>query len=636
MPISIPTPVRRADKSSENQEVLRSVKARTPNRVTTNTPDQGDVDSSCSAVSVELAQKWLAWQCRMVTGIVRGALFLPENTKRLGVAVSYWPEEGERESLLVDAAAQALADNRSVVRSQQRYGPQKQRACELIACPLMVENKPVAVVAVMISPRSLAQQHAVLQLLQWGGLWMETLVQERSIAQREVGTFALTAMTAILRHSSAHTAAIETVNQLANQFGCERVSIGFRQGLPIRLKALSHITNFDPRTQLVRRIEAAMEEAVDQDITVTLPAVPTAGSVVSRAHADLANQQQSVAVCTIPLRGQSKVIGAITLEREANDPFDKATVAVCQSLAAAVGPALEWKLQEERSSWSKGIEALHESATGIFGPSFMKSKLVMLTAIVLLTVLSLVEGTYEMASAASIEGAVRQVLVAPQSGYVKSAEVRAGDVVKEGQLIALLDDRDLLLERQKWQSEYNKLQTEYQEALAQRERVTLSVLRAKLDQVDAEIQLVEEKINRTQLRAPFDGVVVSGDLSQSVGAPVETGQVLYEVAPLESYRVVLEVDEQDVAGVERGKVGRLIVSALPQTTFDVVIDQVVPVAVSSDARNFFRVEAALQEPEPMLRPGMRGVAKVDMGQHSLLWIWTHSIIDRVRLWLWVV
>ena len=636
MPISILTPSRRADKSSQEQEVHGSIEARAFSRVEVNTSDHGDVDPSPSAVSVELARKWLAWQCRMVTGIIRGALYLPENSKRLGAAVSCWPEEGEGESLLADAAAQALADKRSVVRSQQRYGPEKQRACELIACPLMVGNKPVAVVAVLISPRSLAQQHAVLQLLQWGGLWMETLVQQRSIAQREAGTFALTAMQAIHRHSSSHAAAIETVNQLANQFGCERVSIGFRQGLPIRLQALSHVSSFDPRTQLVRRIEAAMEEAVDQDITLVLPAISIQDSVVSRAHAELANQQQSVSVCTIPLRGRSKVIGAVTLEREANQPFDKATVALCQSLAAVVGPALEWKRQEERSSWSKGIEALHELAAGVFGLSFMKSKLVMLTALVLLSVLSLVEGTYEMASAASIEGAVRQVLVAPQTGYVKRAEVRAGDLVKNGQLIALLDDRDLQLERQKWQSEYNKLQTEYQQALADRERVTLSVLRAQLDQVNAEIQLVEEKIKRTQLRAPFDGVVVSGDLSQSVGAPVETGQVLYEVAPLESYRVVLEVDEQDVAGVERGKKGRLIVSALPQTSFDVVIDQVVPVAVSSEARNFFRVEASLDQPAPMLRPGMRGVAKVDMGQHSLLWIWTHSIVDRVRLWFWAV
>ena len=152
--------------------------------------------------------------------------------------------------------------------------------------------------------------------------------------------------------------------------------------------------------------------------------------------------------------------------------------------------------------------------------------------------------------------------------------------------------------------------------------------------MDAEIRLIEEKIIRTQLYAPFDGMVVSGDLSQSLGAPVETGQVLYEVAPLDSYRVVLEVDEHDVAGLDRGKTGHLIISALPRTSFAISVDQVVPVAVSSETRNFFRVEASLDESAPLLRPGMRGVAKVDMGQHNLLWIWTHSVIDRIRLWIW--
>ncbi|MDO3721352.1 efflux RND transporter periplasmic adaptor subunit [Marinobacter sp. chi1] len=631
---SVLTPARHADKRSEERKTPEFVEAPAFDRVPANSSPRVDGNPSANKVSAELARKWLAWQCRMVTGLIRGALYLPENSKRLGAAVSWWPEKGEGESLLVDAAAQALAGNRSVVRSQQHYGPDKQRVCELIATPFFVDNKPVAVVAVLISPRSVAQQKAVLQLLQWGGLWMKTLVQQHSIAQREAGTFALRAMTAILRHPSSHTAAIETVNQLANQFRCERVSIGFRQGLPVRLQAMSHMASFDPRTQMVRRTEAAMEEAVDQGIAMIWPTIPGQNSVVSRAHAELANQPQSVAVCTIPLRGRSKVIGAVTLERDLKDPFDEETVALCQSLVAVVGPALESKIQDERSFWLKGIEAFKESAASVFGTSFMRLKVVMLTALVLFGALSLVDGTYEMTSPASIEGAVRQVLVSPQDGYVKSAGVRAGDVVTEGQSIALLDDRDLQLERQKWQSEYNKLQTEYQEALAESERVTLSVLRAQLDQVNAEIQLVEERIKRTQLRAPFDGVVVTGDLSQSVGAPVETGEVLYEVAPLESYRVVLEVDERDMAGVEKGKTGRLIISALPETTFDLVIDQVVPVAVSSDSRNFFRVEASLEQPAPMLRPGMRGVAKVDMGQRSLLWIWTHSIVDRVRLWFW--
>ncbi|MCP4042205.1 MAG: HlyD family efflux transporter periplasmic adaptor subunit [Gammaproteobacteria bacterium] len=583
---------------------------------------------------VDLAQDWLAWQCRMVAGIIRGAIYLPADAEHLDSAISIWPGEGEGESQLIDAASQALTENRGVTLQQQYYGPGDRRICDLVACPLLVENEMVAVVAVMISTRSESQQHAVLQLLQWGGLWMETLVRQQKVARLESAPFSLTLMTAILGHSSSHTAAIEAVNLLADQFQCERVSIGFREGLPIRLRALSHVASFDPRTQLVRRIEAAMEEAVDQITTVVQPGTTDHESAVTRAHVELSEQQGNGSVCTIPLLGQSEPIGAVTLERVASQPFDKDTVVLCESLAGFIGLALEMKQRDERSFWSRGIEAVLNLVGGVFGMAYLKLKIALLSAIALVAALSLIDGNHEVTAPASIEGSVRQLLVAPQEGYVKQAEVRAGDSVKKGQLIALLDDRNLQLEHQKWQSERNKVEKEYQDALAKRNRTELSILRAQLDQVDAELRLVEEKIARTRLRTPFDGVVVSGDLSQSLGAPVKIGQVLFEVAPLHSYRVVLEVDDHDVAGLDTGKSGHLIIAALPQSSFAFSVDQVVPVAVSSEAGNFFRVEASLDEPSTLLRPGMRGVAKVGMGQHKLLWIWTHAFIDRIRLWIW--
>ena len=129
-------------------------------------------------------------------------------------------------------------------------------------------------------------------------------------------------------------------------------------------------------------------------------------------------------------------------------------------------------------------------------------------------------------------------------------------------------------------------------------------------------------------------MVISGDLSQSLGAPVETGQLLFEVAPLDSYRVVLEVDEHDVAGLDSARSGHLIIAALPQSNFAISLDKLVPVAVSGEASNYFRVEASLDEPSSLLRPGMRGVTKVDMGRRNLLWIWTHAVLDRIRLWAW--
>ena len=65
---------------------------------------------------------------------------------------------------------------------------------------------------------------------------------------------------------------------------------------------------------------------------------------------------------------------------------------------------------------------------------------------------------------------------------------------------------------------------------------------AQIEQAEAQLALVEEQLSRARLVAPFDGFIVVGDLSQSLGSPVERGDVLFEVAPLDGFRVVLEVD----------------------------------------------------------------------------------------------
>ena len=69
-----------------------------------------------------------------------------------------------------------------------------------------------------------------------------------------------------------------------------------------------------------------------------------------------------------------------------------------------------------------------------------------------------------------------------------------------------------------------------------------------MKQIDAQLELIDAQLARMRLTAPFSGVVVSGDLSQSLGSPVEHGQVLFEVAPLDAYRVILEVEVETAGG----------------------------------------------------------------------------------------
>ena len=164
------------------------------------------------------------------------------------------------------------------------------------------------------------------------------------------------------------------------------------------------------------------------------------------------------------------------------------------------------------------------------------------------------------------------------------------------------------------------------------------VLEARVAQADAELELLSAQLKRTTLRAPLDGVVVSGDLSRALGAPVTRGQVLFEVAPLDDYRVVLQVDERDMSGLRIGQRGALALTGMPQARLPIVVQKIGTSAQDADGRNVVRVEARLaanrKENLGALRPGMHGVAKVATGERRLLWIWTHDLVDWARLALW--
>jgi hypothetical protein len=109
--------------------------------------------------------------------------------------------------------------------------------------------------------------------------------------------------------------------------------------------------------------------------------------------------------------------------------------------------------------------------------------------------------------------------------------------------------------------------------------------------------------------------------------------VLLTVAPADQFRLIVEVDERDVAAVQPGQKGHVALGALDRS-LAFRVRTVTPVAVARDGRNFFEVIGELEGSAPMLRPGLQGVAKIDAGSHTLGWVWTHRLTDWLRLSLW--
>jgi len=201
-------------------------------------------------------------------------------------------------------------------------------------------------------------------------------------------------------------------------------------------------------------------------------------------------------------------------------------------------------------------------------------------------------------------------------------------------VLAELAQDDLRLEQQKWGSELAQHENNAAAALARADRAQFVVNQARADEARAQLDLASRQLERTRIVAPFDGVVIAGDLTQNLGAPVQRGETLLTIAPDQQFRLLIEVDERDINDVRIGAQGRLALGALIGRSLEFEVVRVTPMASTRDARNFFEAEGKFDGTPQDLRPGLQGVAKIDAGSRTLAWIWTHRFFDWLRLTAW--
>lgn len=590
----------------------------------------------------EFCRAWLALQCSAIASVHAGLLLLRSAESQAYVPAAVWPDARRDVNYLTGAAERALTARRGVVLGLDAGEREHIAPGALhVAFPLEADGQLHGTVILDIAARPELQLQEVLRQLLWGAGWLEALVRRqgagRDARRLERAAIGLDLLQATQQHREIGEAAMALVNELATRVQADRVSLGVVRKGVLKLRTISRTAWFDPQSQLVEAIENAMEEATDQDAAIALPSPGATRGRVNVAHRTLAARASAVAVLGVPLVSGGRNIGALLLERSEGAPFDADTVLLVEVVAQLVAPGLERLLERERWIGGRWIDQLAAFRDKLLGPRSPTLKLGAVAAAAVLLFLAVAQGDFRVSAKTLIEGATQRAVVAPFEGFLAEAPVRAGDRVQSGQLLARLDDRDLQLERLRWASEKEQSERKYRDALAKGDRVASRILSAQVAQADAQLALVEEKLAKTRLTAAFDGIVVSGDLSQMLGAPLEQGKVLFELAPLDAYRVVLQVDERDIGYVQPGQQGELALTGISARTLPFKVKTVTSVSTPRDGRNFFRVEAALGEAPPTLRPGMEGVGKVAAGEARLAWIWTRSFTDwaRIAFWSWL-
>lgn len=421
------------------------------------------------------------------------------------------------------------------------------------------------------------------------------------------------------------------VLHLASSLRCDRVALGLRRKKrgDLEVMAVSDLPRLSDAAELVRDLHAAMQEAAASACTLTHPARRHGAMQAGLAHVQLSRTMGACAVCTVPLGGDGVVLGALTLQRDMGAPFRTEEILRLEQAATYLAPLLRLYLTRVASrgvasliAWPAWLAPLQQHV----GPLLLGTTLVA----------GLLPVHHEVVAPTRVQGLHERQLVAPRDGFISVVYARPGTQVQAGQSLVDFDTEQASNELRTAEASLAQSESAVSEALARHDQAQIVVQMAKVDEARARADLARRDLARGHVLAPLGGVVVSGDLSRSVGAPVKRGEVLMTVAPVEGFRLVLWVDERDIAGVQVGTIGALRVAARPGQALPMTVTRITPVAKLHEGRNGFEVEGALVSDAATLRPGFEGVTRLDIGRHPLVVDVFGRLFDWLRMGWWTL
>jgi len=567
---------------------------------------------------------------------------LVESTGQNNDVLALWPDSAATGEAAIDAAREAIGKQR------MHLTPQGDGA--LLAYPIKMQQRFWGVVVIQITHYDAAAMKAIVRLLDWGITWLQFILFEYDTyiegalaeknSQHAAGQTGpaqiLNLLNLSLKERSTEESAIGIVNFIASHFGLDRVSIGLCRGKKLELQAVSFSANFDSRTLPMQNIHNAMHEALQQRQSIHLSSAQVDGAngeAITRNHQILLNSHQLHSCHSFILRHEGELLGVLTVENAKNTVLSEENLGFIEKCCRLLASIFYLRSQAQQGIVGILRRKFASGITRIVGSKHPIEKVFAACALLFFIAL-FIPAEFHINNDATIESINKHLLVAPYEGFIGAIHVHPGDVVQTGQMLAQLKDDDLKLERRKLSSQLQQYRLEHDNALANGNRAQAAILNAQVEQSRIALKLVEQRLERTQLKSPIDGVVVSDDISQSLGAPVKQGDVLFEIADSSSYRVALYVDERNIGFLNTEQHGELSLKSLPGDRLSIKIDRITPLSEVREGHNFFRVLAQLDNQEQQLRPGMNGSAKIRVDKRRLAWIWFHDIWDWLRLTLW--
>lgn len=458
-----------------------------------------------------------------------------------------------------------------------------------------------------------------------------TVQQQYHLAEWEAQTTAIV-MDVLLRVESSDglsEGCAILVNDFQNLLGCRRVALGVCGKHPetFRLLAVSGMAAIDRRSESARAIEAVLAEAVLRGEQTIWPTPDRASPYATLAHQKLSSQADAPVVVSSPLRfSQDKTVAAwifLGTKEFADKPLNLGLLRASEPRVAA---CLELLRRSEHNRLHRWFQRLDER----------RRKWLTWTLPIVLGILFLVlwiPWPYKIGSKCRLQPIVRRFIAAPFEGVLEKSLVEPGDVVKQDQVLARMDGREIRLAISETTADLKRADVKRNVQLAKQDQGASQMAALEKERLDLKLQLLESRSKKLDIQSPISGIVLRGDQKRAEGMPVTLGQNLFEVAPLERMLVEVAISDRDFPHVEVGQKVRVKLDAYPGKTLDGTLIRIHPRTEEWDNDYVFVGEMLIENPKEVFRPGMNGMATVYGKRHTLYWNLFHKLWENILMYI---
>ena len=429
-------------------------------------------------------------------------------------------------------------------------------------------------------------------------------------------------MTQMLRCPDPDEASRLLANRLQQFLGCRQVAVGIcpRQRHRCRICGLSGVVRFDSQSRFITGIQDALEETLAHESATQWPLRERNDQHGAMAHEKLVGILGAECVVSLPLRNSDEeIVGVILL---VDEPAES-VLDLLHRYGAALASCLEALERERGNMFSRTARKVHDKLSSWRGRAIS-------VAAACLALLLVVPFPYRVDGQCQVQPVTRRFVVAPYDGTLESSQVSPGDVVKAGDVLARMDEREISWELASLTADLAHAEKERDSAMAVHRTSGAQLAKLEMERLQVQIKMLEHRIENLAIRSPIDGIVVAGDLEKAQGAPLTIGQTLFEVAPLEKMNVEVNVPEEDIAYVTQEMEVVVNLDAFPDAPITGVIDRIHPQAELRDKESVFVAEFEMGNFDQRLRPGMNGWAEITGQKRSLGWILFHKPWNSMR------